>query len=157
MNLTDLTIGELITTLILFIPTVVEVSPIKINPWSAIFKKIGQAVNADVLKELAEVKKEQQETRKHLDEHVHFADERNADEHRARILRFNRELLRNIPHTHEDFVDVLKDIDYYENYCGTHKDYENGRAVHAIANINRVYDESMQNGNFCDICKEEEL
>lgn len=36
----------------------------------------------------------------------------------------------------------------YETYCGTHKDFPNGRCVHAIANINRVYDELLESHDF---------
>lgn len=73
---------------------------------------------------------------------------RNADEHRARILRFNNELLRDISHTKEEFIDVLADIDFYERYCREHKDYKNNRAVHAIANISRSYDDRLQKHDF---------
>lgn len=121
--------------------TMVEFAPVKINPWSAIAKAIGRAINADVLKELKTVKDD-------LADHIRMDDERNADEHRARILRFNNELLRDIPHTKEEFIDVLTDIDFYERYCLDHKDYKNNRAVHATANISRVYDERLQKRDF---------
>ena len=32
--------------------TVIQVAPVKINPWSAIAKAIGRAINAEVLAEL---------------------------------------------------------------------------------------------------------
>lgn len=78
-----------------------------------------------------------------LADHHGHDDERNADEHRARILRFNNELLRDIPHTKEEFIDILADIDFYERYCDEHKGYKNNRASHAIANISRVYDDRL--------------
>ena len=96
--------------LLVVLLTLVEFAPIKINPWSALAKAIGRAVNADVLRELKSVKDD-------LSDHIRMDDERNADEHRARILRFNNELLRDIPHTKEEFIDVLADIDFYERYC----------------------------------------
>lgn len=126
---------------LLFVMSIVQIAPVKINPWSALANAIGRAFNADVLKELDSVKKD-------LTAHVKVDDERNADEHRARILRFNNELLRDIPHTKEEFIDVLADIDFYERYCDTHKDYKNNRAVHAIANISRVYDDRLQKHDF---------
>ena len=126
---------------LLFVMSIVQIAPVKINPWSALANAIGRAFNADVLKELDSVKKD-------LTANVKVDDERNADEHRARILRFNNELLRDIPHTKEEFIDVLADIDVYERYCDTHKDYKNNRAVHAIANISRVYDDRLQKHDF---------
>ena len=129
--------GGLIAVLL----TLVQITPVKIHPWSAIAKAIGRAVNADVLREIDDVKIG-------LRNHIQTDDERNADEHRARILRFNNELLRDIPHTREEFIEVLNDIDHYERYCKSHPDYENNRAVHAIANIGRVYDERLQKHDF---------
>lgn len=34
------------------------------------------------------------------------------------------------------------------DYCETHKEYENNRAVHAIANIERCYDDRLKNNDF---------
>jgi hypothetical protein len=121
--------------------TLVQIAPVKINPWSWLAKALGRALNADVL---AEVK----ETRKRLDAHIEADDEREADRHRERILRFNNELVRGLPHTKEDFVDILATIDAYERYCETHPDYKNSRAVHAIANIGKNYDERLEKRDF---------
>lgn len=128
--------------------TVIQIAPIKVNPWSAIAKFLGRMFNAEVLQELADVKSAQKDTRRVLDEHIQLDDERNADEHRLRILQFNNELLREIPHTREDFIEVLAEIDFYEQYCRDHTDYQNNRAVHAIINIKRVYDARLQKHDF---------
>lgn len=128
--------------------TLVQITPIKVNPWSAIAKWLGRAINADVIKGLDEVKAAQEDTRKQLETHMKADERSKADCCRARILRFNNELLRGIPHTKEDYIEVLKDIDDYEKYCDTHPDYENSRAVHAIANIGRVYDERLKKNDF---------
>lgn len=128
--------------------SIVEISPIKINPWSGVAKWLGRALNADVIKELGTVKATQKETRERLEKHISTDEIRSADSCRARILRFNNELLREIPHTREEFIEILKDIDEYERYCREHKDYANGRAVHAIANIGRVYDERLEKHDF---------
>lgn len=128
--------------------TLVQIAPIKVSPWSAIMRVLGKALNGDVIKKLDKLDAVQEETRKRLDEHIHMDDERNADLHRAYILRFNTELLRNIRHTEEDFNEILYNIDCYEKYCGEHPEYQNNRAVHAIRNINRVYDECMKNHDF---------
>ena len=128
--------------------TVIQIVPVKVNPWSAIAKTFGKAINAEVLNELAEMKKTQKETREKLEAHVKMDDERMADVHRTRILHFNNELLRNIEHTKEEFIEALADIDEYEQYCRDHPKYQNNRAVHAIANIKRVYDERLEKRDF---------
>lgn len=134
--------------LLLLLMTIIQITPIKLNPWSAVAKWLGKAINADVLSKLKDVEEEQKETRQVLDEHIRLDDERNADSHRQRILAFNNELLRDIPHTQEDFIEVLAEIDYYEDYCKKHPDYKNNRAAHAIAHIGRVYDERLQKHDF---------
>ena len=121
--------------------TLVQIAPVKINPWSAIAKAVGRAVNADVAKELCEIKKK-------LDDHVTMDDRRTADGHRTRILHFNNELLRSIDHTEEEFNEVLAEIDAYEEYCEEHPEYPNNRAVLAIENIRSDYKERLQKHDF---------
>ena len=123
------------------IMTLLQVAPIRINPWSWLAGAIGRAVNSDLLKEV-------KQTRMRLDEHIKVDDEREADRHRERILKFNNALLQGKHHTQEEFVDVLATIDSYEAYCSTHPDYKNSRAVHAIANIERLYDERLKKNDF---------
>ena len=139
-----MSIQELLTGgggLVVLALTVIQVAPVKINPWSAIAKAIGRAVNAEVLAEL-------ERTRIKLDNHIKTDDERAADMHRARILRFNQELIRQIPHTREEFIEVLTEIDRYQQFCRNHPEYPNSQATHAISNIGRVYDERLQKHDF---------
>lgn len=112
MTLNDLFSGGGAVGILLVALTLIEIAPIKINPWSKIGKAIGKCVNGDVIEKL-------DETRKTLDDHIRADDARNADMHRAAILRFNNELLRDIPHTREEFFEVLSEIDFYEQYCDT--------------------------------------
>lgn len=121
--------------------TLVQITPIKIYPWSAIARWIGKAINGEVLGKLATV-----EAR--LERHIQADDERDADMHRARILQFNTELLREKKHTEEDFNEIFYNINCYERYCRDNPNYQNGRAVHAIANIGRVYDDRLKKHDF---------
>ena len=137
------------------IPTLIEVCPIKINPWSWLFRMLKmlwrsfcRSLNSDVLDKLSALEKGQGATQAQLEKHIAMDDEREADKVRASILHFNNELLREIPHTKEEFVEILAKIDWYNDFCDTHKDYRNRRAVHAIANIERIYDERLQKHDF---------
>lgn len=129
--------------LLLVVMTVVQIAPVKINPWSWLAKAIGRAINADVSNRLDGIEKK-------LDGHVAMDDRRTADGHRARILHFNNELLRSIDHTKEEFIEMLLEIDLYEEYCRENPNYPNNRAVMAISNIKRVYEERMQKHDFLD-------
>lgn len=128
--------------------TLIQIAPIKANPWSAIARGLGKAINAEVLKGLDEVRETQRETQAQLAKRIEVEDERNADSQRERILRFNVELMRNIKHTREDFIEILTVIDSYEQYCREHENYKNNRAVHAVRNIGRVYDDRLAKNDF---------
>lgn len=147
MNLQEIMVGG---GCLVVLMTLVQVAPLKINPWSAIRKfltaigrALGKTLNGTVIEKLDKMEAIQTETRQRLDEHIRVDDERNADLYRTRILRFNSELLRNYPHTDEDFNDILYSIDCYERYCTEHPKYQNNRAVHAIKHIESVYDKRM--------------
>lgn len=148
----SLTVG---LAILIVLSMLVEVSKIKLNPWTTITKWIGKRINADVIAEmeqikgeLGDVKKQLGETREALRKRVEITDERDADMHRAYILNFNRELLRDIPHTKEDFNEVLRRIKHYEDYCKEHEDYENNQAVFAIENIKENYKERLKKRDF---------
>lgn len=127
--------------LLVVLMSVIQLAPVKLNPWSALAKALGRAVNADLLKELAD-------TKATLEKHIQIDDERNADAHRAKILAFNTELLRGQDHTREDFIEALSEIDFYEDYCRAHPEYKNNRAVLAIENIKRVYADRLRKHDF---------
>lgn len=137
------------------LPTLIQLSPLKINPWSWAWKGMKwlwrgfcRSLNAAVLDKLTEMEQAQSETKSRLETHIRLDDEREADKVRASILHFNNELLRAIPHTKEEFIEILAKIDWYNDFCDSHKEYRNCRAVHAIANIERVYDERLQKHDF---------
>ena len=115
--------------------TLVQFAPVKINPWSALAKTIGKAMGIAAIE-------------KKLDKHITMDDRRNADAHRVRILHFNNELLRDLKHTKEEFIEVLAEIDAYEEYCREHPEYPNNRAVLAIENIREVYKERLKQHDF---------
>ena len=139
-----MTIKEIITggsVGVVLLLSLVQISPIKINPWTFIARAIGKAINGEVIADV-------QSTKRILEAHIAIDNERAADGNRQRILRFNDEVMRQIPHTEEHYIEVLKDIDDYEAYCRDHTEYKNSRAVFAIENIKRVYARRLEKNDF---------
>jgi len=130
--------------IVLIFLMLIEIAPIKVNPWSKLAKMIGNALNGgDVMGK--------------LDEHIKMDDKRAADGHRARILHFNNELLREIRHTKEEYLEAIAEIDAYEEYCREHPEYPNNRAVLAIENIRENYKERLRKHDFLqEGCAEQE-
>ena len=85
---------------------------------------------------------------KQLDEHIRKDAAAKADESRSRILRFGDEVRREILHTEEHWIDILRDIDRYEDYCDTHPNYENNRAAATISHLKKVYKDHIRNNDF---------
>ena len=146
MSLYEIVFGS--SGVLILLLTIIELVPIKINPWSKLAENIGKAFNKPALDKITSVEQQLKKTNEKLDGHIANDELQKAEDARAAALRFNNELLRGIPHTREEFFEVLQKIDIYEDYCNKHKDYENNRAVHAIANINRVYDERLAKHDF---------
>ncbi len=80
----------------------------------------------------------------------HIMGEREAVLARTHILRFNDELINNVAHTHEYFLQTLDDIATYEKWCDMpeNADFKNGRTVQAAENIHRTYDRLFEQGKF---------
>lgn len=125
--------------LILF--TLVQISPIKINPWSWLAKKFGRAVNGEVIEKVDNLGKDLKSLRGECDE-------REAINCRTRIMRFGDELLHDVRHSKEHFDQILLDITNYEIYCEAHPHFRNNIAVATIENIKVVYQKCMKENNF---------
>ena len=81
---------------------------------------------------------------------AHIADDEKykAETKRARILQFNKEVRQKERHSEEEFIEILKVIDEYEDYCRNHPEHPNNRAVTAIENIKYVYKNANQENDF---------
>ena len=135
--------------------SLIQVAPIKLNPWTAIWgflkwiwRGFCKSLNAPVLAELESVKAAQQTQAENLSAHIHEADQREASRIRERILIFSAQLGRGWKHTEEMFVDILLDIDWYEDFCKNHDDYHNSRANAAIKHIRADYQTRLTTHDF---------
>lgn len=121
--------------------SLIQVSPIRLNPWTALARAIGRAINGDLARGVADM-------RDSMDRHIKMDDERYAKQCRLRILRFNDEILQAKKHTKEHFDETLDDITEYERYCETHPGYRNSKAGMAIENIKKVYQKCLADKDF---------
>lgn len=76
------------------------------------------------------------------------SDERNAISMRVRILRFRNEMLIDRNHSHDEYQQVLDDIEEYEKYCSVHPEFKNGQTVATIEHIKRNYQERLEKHDF---------
>lgn len=126
---------------LLILLTIVEITPIKINPWSWIARGIGRLINSEVLTEVSELR---QDVKKNKDDD----DEQWASLSRSHILRFGDELLHGMSHSKEHFDQILIDISKYEQYCDEHPEYRNNIANETIKQIKKTYRKCLEENKF---------
>ena len=131
----------LIAAGILGIPTLIQISPIKLDPWKFLLKVIKKMLYGDVLAQISDVNKK-------LDGHIKKNELDTVKASRLRILRFNDELIRGLTHTKEHFDEILEDVNVYDKYCKEHEEYENAKAELSIQNIKRVYQHLEKTNGF---------
>ena len=121
--------------------SLVQLAPIKVNPWSWLGKCIGRAINGEVLEKVETLT--QDVAKNKADD-----DEQWASLSRTHILRFGDEIRHGTPHSKEHFDQVLLDISKYERYCDTHKDYLNDVAHATITLIKNTYQRCLEDNDF---------
>lgn len=127
---------------------VIEVAPIKINPWSFIANKLGRAFNKEVLSEIDTLKTRVDAIDERVQQSEAMQSERDAKSARTKILRFGDEIRVGTRHSKESFDEILSDITEYESYCATHQDFKNNRTKATEKIIIEVYEHCLKTDSF---------
>lgn len=127
--------------IILVIMSLIQISPIKLNPWSWIGRAIGRAINGEVLEKVETLTRDVKQNKADDDEQW-------ASLSRTHILRFGDEILHGVSHSKEHFNQVLLDISKYEKYCSSHPQYINNIATATIKQIKKAYQDCLEKNNF---------
>ena len=98
-----LTAGEMAgwaVVLLILLLSLVQISPVKLNPWDRILAWLGQKLNGKALADL-----QKQVTAMWV------------NDHRQRLLTFARECRAGIEHSSDEWSNALVIADEYEVYC----------------------------------------
>lgn len=112
--------------------TLVQIAPIKIDPWSALMRAIKRLLVGDIEKKIDNI------TTKVDTLEAQFSEEK-VLRTRTRILMFADELYNGKHHEKEYFDNILDDITLYDKYCAEHKDFKNKKTELSAALINETY------------------
>ena len=149
--LEELTIGELLgcgSAILVALSGVVELSKIKINPWTWLARHVGRAINGEVLDKMDTLNERVDKLSGKVDQSEARQDERDAKTARTHILRFGDEVRIGVRHSKESFDEVLADITAYETYCNAHPEFPNNRTRAAEKFISETYDECLRENKF---------
>ena len=121
--------------------TLVQLSPIKVDPWTWVAKAIGRAINAEVIEKVDKLETDLLKLKNHSEEHA-------AKACRIRILRFGDEILHGKHHSKEHFDQILMDITEYEHYCESHPEFKNNITVITTSRIMSTYEQCLEDHSF---------
>lgn len=136
--------GGIIATAVFVLLSLVEISPIKINPWSW----IGNVLNKGIINRLDKQAEDIDNMKNEISNIRKEVNENSATSSRYRILRFDDELLHGMKHTKEHFDQILVDIDIYEKFCVRNPDFRNNLATMAISHIKNIYQKCCADNSF---------
>jgi len=114
----------------LLLTSLIQIAPIRVNPWDAIFRWVGKKINGNVQSTLNAMRKD-------LDDHI-------VSGIRADILRFAKECREGEEHDNEAWGEALDNCAWYERYIEDHN-LKNGKIEANIAYIESLYQELLRN------------
>ena len=139
-----MTVSEIVgdaTLLLVGLSAFIEITPIKINPISAVLKWIGSKINGEVIDKVNKLEGD-------INRIEYTEGERYAKSARTRVLRFGDEVIHGVKHSKEHFDDILLDIHEYDNYCEEHPEFENDRMQLTAMHIKETYARCMKENSF---------
>lgn len=126
-------IGSNLWQIIVIVSLFIQVAPIKINPWSALFKWIGKSIVGDLPKQIAALNKEIQENEK--------------DRIRWEILNFANSCRNGRKHTKDEYVHIITLNKKYKKILHDTND-ENGVFKIEYKYIEELYAERLKKDDF---------
>ena len=120
--------------------TIIQIAPIKINPWDKILVWFGNHMNADIVRRVDVIEEK-------LDEHIRDSSEERIRKIRADILDFGNACMNGRPHTKEEFEFVISECDAYEKHIEKMQ-IRNGVSTATIKEVRRLYEKHLRENTF---------
>ena len=119
---------------------VIEITPLKIKPMSAILGWLGRKLNSEVRNDILQLENKVDDMQTDLQQHI-------IEGQRRDILNFASDLMRGEPKTKEHFDSIIKLHDTYDSYLKkTNK--QNGQVTLAFEYISKIYKECLHDNSF---------
>ncbi len=131
-----------IITIVVIFTTLIQISPLKLNPWDFCLGWIGDRLNSHIIKKVDAL-----DTK--LTEHIVESRDSSVKQKRERILNFVEEGMSGRRYTKETFEFMIRECDDYETYIKKN-DIKNGVIEASITEIRRRYLDHVHNADFAD-------
>ena len=158
--MTALKIFEEVSTnhafLLVVILTLIQIAPIKINPWSFIYKLfykfvcwVSRVSLAPVLNKMDEIDKKVDTMQTEIEVVKKEFEIKNANDWRWDILDFFNSSRNNRPHSKEEWEHALDQVKKYERHVEIHE-IDNGVLEEASKWLRAKYQEHLMQNDFLD-------
>lgn len=127
--------------------TLIEIVPIKINPWKSLLKWIGNVVNAEDRKQIKEINNKLDQVEKDVSEIKHEREEDKAKQMRWHILDFVNSCRHGRKHTREEWNHAISELADYEEYT-ERKHITNGVIQEDAKYLRELFQENNRINNF---------
>ena len=140
-------IGHNFVQLILLLSVFIQISPIKLNPWSKLFKWIGKIITQESDKKIDELIKKTDSLEINIQTVQANLNENEKDRIRWEILDFANSCRNGRRHTKDEFEHIITLNKKYKNLLTLTND-ENGVFEVEYEYIKNLYAEKLKNNNF---------
>ena len=142
-----MTLNEIINTFtsnqcfwLIVVCTLVEVAPIKINPWGALLKYIGKVTNSELNDKFDALQGDLKKFKREFEV-------KNACDLRWDILDFSNSCRNNRKHGREEWEHVISQLKEYETYVDKHN-IDNGVIEEETKYLREMYQERLAKNDF---------
>lgn len=133
-------ISSFVIFILFIVGTVVQISPIKINPWDFLLGWIGERFNSGINKKVEQLEKK-------IDQHIESSKNKDLKQQRQYIISFVDEGVNGKRHTKESFQNAIRACDAYEKFI-RQNNIKNGVIVSSISAIRLKYEQHLINADF---------
>ena len=127
---------------IVIVLSLVEVSKIKVNPWTSLGKLVGKFLGIEATNKKIDT------IEKKVDALDRKVDENDAVSARVRILRFASEIMDRRYHNKDSWDQTMLDIGKYEKYVIEHPHFKNGITEPTIEYIKEQYKKRLEKNDW---------
>ena len=120
--------------------TLIEIAPIKINPWATLFNWIGNIINGDIKTEIKGMKDDLTELKKDFES-------KKAEDMRWEILNFANSCRRGAEHGKDSWRHAMSQLAEYESYT-ERKGITNGVIEEDAHYLRELYQERNRKNDF---------
>lgn len=140
--------GTLAMMAIALVMTLIQITPIKVNPWSKLARGVAKLFTGDVTKKLDALGKKLDTVEQRLNAHIEESDARDLRKRRESILDFASAIAEGKrSYTKEQYEQMLSECDSYDTYC-EEKHFKNAVAEESISLIRRTYARKLVEQSF---------